>query len=33
VNWKADLRDTGFVVGDDVVITIDVEPEMPDAQP
>ena len=33
VSWNADLRDTGFVVGDDVLITIDVEAERPDETP
>ena len=33
VSWNADLRDTGFVVGDDVLITIDVEAERPDDAP
>jgi polyisoprenoid-binding protein YceI len=30
VSWNADLRDAGFVVGDDVLITIDLEAERPD---
>jgi polyisoprenoid-binding protein YceI len=33
VSWNADLRDTGFVVGDEVLITIDVEAERPDDAP
>jgi polyisoprenoid-binding protein YceI len=33
VSWNADLRDKGFVVGDDVLITIDVEAERPDDAP
>jgi polyisoprenoid-binding protein YceI len=33
VSWNADLRDTGFVVGDDVLVTIDVEAERPDETP
>ena len=33
VSWNADLKDTGFVVGDDVLITIDVEAERPDDTP
>jgi polyisoprenoid-binding protein YceI len=33
VSWNAELRDAGFVVGDDVVITIDIEGERPDEAP
>jgi polyisoprenoid-binding protein YceI len=33
VSWNAELRDAGFVVGDDVCITIDVEAERPDETP
>jgi len=33
VSWNADLRDAGFVVGDDVLITIDLEAERPDDTP
>jgi hypothetical protein len=33
VSWNADLKDSGFVVGDDVLITIDVEGERPDETP
>ncbi len=31
VSWNADLKDGGVVVGDTVVITLDVEAEIPDA--
>ena len=27
VSWNADLQDTGVVVGDDVLITLDIEAE------
>lgn len=33
VSWNADLKDSGQVVGDDVLITIDVEAERPDDAP
>jgi polyisoprenoid-binding protein YceI len=33
VSWNAELRDAGVVVGDDVLITIDVEAERPDGAP
>ena len=33
VSWNAELRDPGVVVGDDVVITIDLEAERPDETP
>jgi polyisoprenoid-binding protein YceI len=33
VSWNADLKDAGFVVGDEVLITIDVEAERPDDAP